>query len=64
MSSISQQLLDSFEKLPESEKQQVAYEILRRSLIFVTSPLTDEELIFNAEELFLNLDSEEIQDEQ
>jgi hypothetical protein len=59
MNRTPQQLLDSFEKLPETEKQQVAIEILRRTLSLEVSPLTEEELTLNAEAIFLSLDAAE-----
>lgn len=52
-------LLLSFEGLSEAEKKEVASEILRRSAKFDTLPLSDEELVLNAEELFLELDRRE-----
>jgi hypothetical protein len=55
----AQQIIESFEHLPESEKQKVAYEILRRSVHLETPPLTDEELTATAEDLFLALDTRE-----
>jgi hypothetical protein len=56
VNNLSQQLLESFDRLPEEEKQKVAAEILRRSInAAITSP-TDEELTFSAEALFLSLD--------
>jgi hypothetical protein len=55
MNGISQQLLDSFERLPESEKQQVAVEILRRTLNVEVPPLSDEALTLSAETIFLSL---------
>jgi len=54
-----QQIIDSFERLPDTEKQKVAYEILRRSAHFEVLPLTDEDLITAAEDLFLTLDAQE-----
>jgi hypothetical protein len=59
MNGISQQLLDSFEQLPEIEKQQVAVEILRRTLNVEVPPLSDEALALSAETIFLNLDEYE-----
>ena len=59
MNGISQQVLDSFERLPEVEKQQVAIEILRRTLIVEVSPLSEEALLLGAEALFLSLDEAE-----
>ena len=59
MTRSAQQIIDSFERLPESEKQKVAHEILRRSIHFEIPPLTDEELVSAAECLFLALDAKE-----
>jgi hypothetical protein len=55
----AQQIIESFEGLPESEKQRVAYEILRRSIYVDVPPLTDEELVAAAEDVFLALDARE-----
>lgn len=62
MSASSQELLESFDRLPEGEKREVASEIIRRSLAFDLSPLTDEELVVNAEQVFLTLDGRESED--
>jgi hypothetical protein len=59
MNGISQQLLDSFERLPEVEKQQVAVEILRRTLNVEVPPLSNETLVLSAEAVFLSLDEYE-----
>jgi hypothetical protein len=59
MSLSAQQIIDSFEGLPESEKQRVAYEILRRSVLLEVPSLSDEELVVAAAELFLTLDAME-----
>jgi hypothetical protein len=56
----AQQVLESFEQLPESEKQQVVAEILRRVIHEDTAPLSDDELVMNAEALFLELDRREM----
>ncbi|KAM3093381.1 hypothetical protein ACKFKG_19590 [Phormidesmis sp. 146-35] len=58
-----QQILDSFDQLPEVEKQQVAVEILRRTANS-DIPLSDEALVLNAEALFLSLDESENDHEQ
>jgi hypothetical protein len=52
----SQQLLESFDRLSEEEKQQVVAEILRRTLNADIPLLTDDELTLSAEALFLSLD--------
>lgn len=59
-----QQILDSFELLTDAEKQELASEILRRTVKFDLPALTDEELVSTAEELFLELDRRESADEQ
>ncbi|MGL5807958.1 MAG: hypothetical protein ACRC2R_07880 [Xenococcaceae cyanobacterium] len=56
MNNQSQQLLESFDRLPEDEKQQVVAEILRRTLNTDIPSLTDDELTLSAEALFLSLD--------
>ncbi len=59
-----QDLLDTFDRLPEVEKREAASEILRRVRGFTFAPLSDEELILSAEELFLELDRREEADER
>ena len=49
-------LLDSFDLLPDPDKQELAAEIIRRSLTFSLPPLTDEQLVGAAEEIFQGLD--------
>jgi hypothetical protein len=64
VSTAAEELLKSFDLLPELEKHRVATEILRRSLELRTAPLTDEELASNAEQVFLELDRRESEDGQ
>jgi hypothetical protein len=64
MSMSAQNLIKSFDKLPEAEKQKVASEILRRTINFEMSALSDEELVLSADELFLDLDRREAEDAQ
>jgi hypothetical protein len=64
MNSSSQQLLSSFEQLPETEQQQIAIEILRRTLNVEMPSLEDEALTLSAEAIFLSLDDEEAEDER
>jgi len=64
MTTSSQNILDSFDQLPESEKQRVASEIIRRTVNLHLPALSDEELVLSAEELFLQLDQRESEDEQ
>jgi len=56
MTTSVQHILHSFELLSEAEKWQLASEIILRTLEFDLPPLTDEELVLNAEEIFLALD--------
>lgn len=62
MSASPQDILRSFDFLPESEQRIVAGEIIRRTTRWDTAPLTDEELTLAAEKLFLSLDEREEQD--
>jgi hypothetical protein len=57
-----QDLLRSCELLPEADKRELAAQILRRSLRFESPPLSDEDLVRNAEALFLDLDRREEED--
>ncbi len=59
MSTSAQNFIESFDKLPDAEKQKVASEILRRTANFDMPALSDEELVLSAEELFLELDRRE-----
>jgi hypothetical protein len=56
-------ILESFDELPDPEKREVASAILRRTLRFDTPPLTDEDLVAQADELFRELDTREASDE-
>ena len=54
-----QHLLQSFDLLTETEKQEVVAELLRRSRNLDIPSLLDEELTLSAEDLFLELDRRE-----
>ncbi len=54
-----EQLLKSFEELPEAEKRELASEIIKRSLALDLPELSDESLILAADQIFLQLDKEE-----
>jgi hypothetical protein len=60
----TQNLIATFDRLPPAEQQDVAAAILRRTLQLETPPLNDEELVLQAEELFLELDHREAEDAQ
>ena len=59
MSTTIERLLDSFDRLPDMEKREVAAEIMRRTVKLDLPPLTDKDLALNAEDLFLELDKRE-----
>ena len=59
-----QQILDTFDQMPETERQELAAEILRRALSINYGSLSDEELILNAEQVFLGLDQREALSEE
>ena len=54
-----EQLLKSFEQLPEAEKREMASEIIKRSLTLDLPELSDDVLLNAAEQTFLQLDKEE-----
>jgi hypothetical protein len=62
MTTATQRLLDSFDLLSEAEKQIVICELLQRVRDFDLPPLADEDLVTNAEALFLELDRREATD--
>lgn len=64
ISSSVEDLLKSFDLLPEGEKHRVVREILLRLPELSSTPLTDEELVLNAERVFLDLDRRESEDGQ
>jgi hypothetical protein len=59
MSTTVEDILDSFNDLSEAEKRELVSEIIRRTAEMSFPPLTDEELVLNAEALFLELDQRE-----
>lgn len=62
MTTTTQEILEKFTQLPMSEKKIVVSVILRDALEVETPNLTADELILNAEELFLELDQREAAD--
>lgn len=62
MITTAQDVLEKFVQLPAGEKKKVVSVILRESLDAETPVLSDEELTFNAEEIFLELDRREAED--
>jgi len=55
-------ILCSFELLPNEDKRELASEIMRRSLKFDMPPVSDEEFVSIAEQVFLELDRSESPD--
>jgi hypothetical protein len=60
MTTVAQEILNTFDSLPDSEQLEIALEILRRLVHFDFPPLTDEDLVLNAQELFLAIDRQEM----
>ena len=53
----AQEILHSFDLLPDGDKREVVAEILRRGLAMNVPPLSDSDLVGAAEAIFLQLDS-------
>ena len=64
MGTPGQNLIATFDQLPEAEKQQVAATILRRALQLEFPPISDDGVVWSAEETFLELDRREAEDVQ
>lgn len=62
MNPSTQEILNTFDRLSEFEQWELASQILRRALQLNIPPLSDEELVQNAEELFIELDRRELED--
>jgi hypothetical protein len=62
MTTATQHLLDAFDRLSAEEQQVVTCELLRRLRDVDLPPLSDEELVWSAEALFLELDRREATD--
>jgi hypothetical protein len=60
----AQTILTAFDSLSEKVGYEVALEILRRTKDLDLPSLTDEDLVANAEALFLELDQRELDDER
>jgi hypothetical protein len=63
MTQPAKSILESFDQLPEDEKREVASAILQRTLRFESLPLTDEEFVAQADDLFRELDAREAPDD-
>ncbi len=63
MNASVQKVLNTFDSLTKSEQREIALEILKRVTDLDFPSLSDEELVLNAEEIFLELDKREANDE-
>jgi len=54
-----EELLDTFDHLPEAQQREAALEILRRVQRLALDPMSDHELLLSAEGRFLELDRRE-----
>ncbi|MCC5598829.1 hypothetical protein [Nostoc favosum] len=59
MTALVQELLNTFDRLTDSERLDLVLEILKRTVYLDFPPLSDEDLALNAEGLFLELDEQE-----
>jgi hypothetical protein len=62
MTNSAKAILESFDELPDTEKRDVVRAILQRALHLDSPPLSDEDLLAQAEDLFLELDKREATD--
>jgi hypothetical protein len=63
MTAQAQEVLNSFDRLPDTEQLEIGLEILRRLANSDFSALSNEDLALNSEELFLVFDQQESDDE-
>jgi hypothetical protein len=59
MTALVKELLDTFDRLTDSERLDLVSEILKRTVDLDFPPLSDEDLALNAEGIFLELDGQE-----
>ena len=59
MTIVVEELLNTFERLTDSERLDLVLEILKRTVYLDFPPLSDDDLVLNAEGLFRELDEEE-----
>ena len=62
MSTDSRQLIAKFDALPVVEQREVMAALLRKTIQWDTPPLSDDELVRLADEVFLELDRREAAD--
>jgi hypothetical protein len=59
MTPVVQAFLTTFDRLTDSERLDLASEILKRTVYLDFPPLSDDDLVIISEEIFLQLDEEE-----
>ena len=62
MGTPAENVIATFDQLPDAEKREVTAAILRRTLEVEFPPVSDDELVLNAEEIFSELDRREAED--
>ncbi len=63
MTTAVRELIESFEKLSDTERIEAVVEILRRSPSIVSHPIEDDEFLAVQVETFLELDTREVANE-
>ncbi len=58
MTILVEELLNTFERLTDSERLDLVLEILKRTIYLDFPPLSDDDLVLNAEGIFLELDED------
>lgn len=61
MTEAARKLLETFDSLPETDRQEVATAILRRAAAVESGDIDDAELLWAADQVFLELDRQETQ---
>ncbi len=59
MTALVQELLNTFDRLTDSERLELVLEILKRTVDLDFPPLSSDDLVLNAEEIFLELDKQD-----
>jgi hypothetical protein len=60
MTPVVQDLLTTFDRLTDSERLDLVSEILKRTAYLDFQPVSDEDLVINAEKILLQLDKVEL----
>ena len=60
MTALVEEILNTFDRLTDSERIELVLEILKRTIDLDLSLLSDEDLVLNAEEIFIELDKQEV----